>query len=132
MSLTTEETELLKKIPQENMVVLLDEYQEYLSKYKYLRYVIAGIFVVIIGYNVFVAGKSFPLEKLQTIQYGLAFIMCIFIVALIVLGVVLFKSLRKLKRAVDENAHKFGLNKKFLRKAFHKLLKTSIGGPGLR
>lgn len=131
---STEHSEftLLQKIPKNEMTALLEKYLEYAAKYKYLRYIIFGVVAVIAGYNFFVVGKRFPLDELNTIKTVMASIMGVFVIALLVLAVMLYKTLRTVKKALNESANRYGIDKKLLKKEFHLFVKASLGGPGLR
>ncbi len=60
--------ELLGKVPDSRMKPLIEGYLAYVEKYKYVRYIMLGMCAVIIGYNLFVAGKRFPIGQLNTIK----------------------------------------------------------------
>lgn len=124
--------ELLKRVPEKEMTVLVNGYLGYVTKYKYLRYIIIAVVVVIVGYNFFVSGKRFPIDELQRIQIVIASIMGVVIITLLVLAFILFKTLRKLKKELNTAADKHDIEKKALRKEFHAFIKATIGGPGLR
>lgn len=128
----TENASLLRKVPEQEMKPLIEGYLNYVQKFKYLRYIVLGVMAVIVGYNLFVAGKRFPLEELNTIKIAIASLMGVFVLLLIGLGWVLFKTLRKLKGELNTTAHKHGIDEKPLRKEFHIFVKANLGGPGLR
>lgn len=120
------------KISGHEMKPLVASYLNYASKYKYLRYIIIAVLVIITGYNFFVAGKRFEIGQLQTIQSTLAAVMGVVLLALIVLGIKLFKTLKSLKKDVNKSAKKNHLEAKAFRKEFHNYVKATFGGPGLR
>ncbi len=129
---STEHWTVLKKVPEHEMKILVAGYLNYIQKFKYLRYIIVGIGVVIIGYNLMVGGERFPLEELNKLKNTIALLMGVFVLLLLVLGWVLFKTLRSLKQQLNTAADKYGIDKKMLRKEFHVFVKTQVGGPGLR
>lgn len=123
---------LLMKVPQKEITALVEGYLQYADKMKYLRYIIFGVVTVIACYNFFVAGKRFSIGELKMIQMGLAGILGLFVLALLFLGITLFTSLRKLNSALNHSADKYKVAKKPFRNEFHQLVKTTLGGPGLR
>ncbi|WP_430907663.1 hypothetical protein [Maribacter sp. 2-571] len=129
---TNDEFELLKKVPKGELTVLVEGYLGYLSKYKYFRFITIGFVAVILGYNIFVAGKRFPLDELNTIKTIMVSVLSVFVVALLILGVVFFKTVRNLKKQVAACAEKNRLDKKQFQKQFHLFAKGTMGGPGLK
>jgi uncharacterized membrane protein len=123
---------LSSKIAKNEFTILVESYVAYAAKMKYVRYLIFGVVAVILIYNLFVAGKRFPIEELNRIQTGFAVVMGLFVIALLVLAGIMISLLRKLKKDLNTTAEKYKLDKKGFRKEFHKLVKSTIGGPGLR
>ena len=124
--------ELLQRVPKDELTLLAEAYLYYVAKYKYLRYIILAIVVVIAGYNFFIAGKRFTIDELNTIQGVMVGIMGIAVIALLILAVVLFKTLRQLKKELTAVATKHHVDPKSFRKEFHSFVKSTLGGPGLR
>lgn len=123
---------MLGKLQKKEMETLLSGYMDYTDTFKYLRYLIIAFMAVVLGYNLFVAGRRFPLSELNTIQTVMASFCGLIVIGLVVLLVIVLGRLGKLKGVVNGVADHHRLDQKSFRKEFHDFVKTTIGGPGIK
>lgn len=77
----------LRDIPKKEVKVLVEAYVRFAAKLKYLRYLIFGVLAIVVGYNFFVAGKSFTITELDTILNIFSAMMGFIVLGLVVLVV---------------------------------------------
>jgi hypothetical protein len=122
----------LRDIPQKEVKVLVEAYVRFAAKLKYLRYLIFGVLAIFVGYNFFVAGKSFTMAELDTILNIFSAMMGFIVLGLVVLSVIMFREFIALKKGLTLLAQKHKLNPKRITEEFHNFVKSTIGGPGLK
>lgn len=123
---------VLKQLPKNELTSLVEGYVNYTSKIKYIYYFIGGFMVLLVGYNLFFGGKSYPYAEAKSIENTFAGIIVVFLVVFIVVAGLVISKLIKLKKAVKQSAVKHRLDKETVLKEFDTFVKTTIGGTGLR
>ncbi|MEP0214256.1 MAG: hypothetical protein ABJD66_13620 [Cellulophaga sp.] len=130
MKMNKEENQLneLQKISETKLKEVLDEYLNFMSSAKYLRYVLLLFGALVLLYNVFIAGKSYSYSDYNTIKTVVILICCIFITALLVFAGIYFTKQVKVKGILKEIAEYHNLDFKKVRKEFNLYVKDTLGG----
>ncbi|KPM32535.1 Hypothetical protein I595_953 [Croceitalea dokdonensis DOKDO 023] len=123
---------LLSKIPKKQLTQLVEGYGAYAANFKYIYFSMLGFPAIVLGYNLFFGGKSYPYSEARNIENTFAIILCIYLVCFLVLAGLIVAKMLKVKKALRHTAMQHRLNKKAVVKEFHNFVKASIGGPGLK
>ncbi|MBL3655984.1 hypothetical protein [Fulvivirga sediminis] len=106
-------------------------YQKYMNLYTYLRVTMLGMGVLVLLYNIFIAGNSYPISTYDNIMTGVISVCGLVVFVLVVISVLAFRQQGKIRKILKEFAEQRNFDYKELKNEYNIVIKSLYGGTGI-